>query len=302
LAKVSGLNRTVPAGLVSRLNELEAESNSWWHSLTKKKGVFFAVRPGHISVYTSGGLLLKIQLKSNGHLSCEVHEEYLPLRSSRPYVDLNEGADYNQRHIRTLEELVQEKNFQTVQRRISRFQGEERQGVGLVAANVASVIDIEITGEQSARNPDSSDTGRRPTGSIDLSAVAPDGTLWFYEAKLLGNQELRASNGKPPIIRQLGRYEEWIMKNERRIVEEFNNIRSAYQELQGSFFKKRLETIPVITSVRSRPVLLIYGFNRNEQRSNLPVILEELYSHGLKPEDAITIGDPGNLRSARFFS
>lgn len=299
---MNGLSRTVPVGLVSRLNELELDNNSWWHSLTKKKGVFFAVRPGYISVYTSGGLLLKIQLKSNGHLSCEMHEEYLTLRSNRPYVDLNQGADHNQRQIRTLEELVEEKNFQSVQRRISRFQGEERQGVGLVASNVARVIDIEITGEQSARNPDSSDTGRRPTGSIDLSAVAPDGTVWFYEAKLLGNQELRSSSGKPPIIRQLGRYEEWIMKNERRIIEEFNNIRSAYAELQGSFFRKRLETIPVITGVRSRPVLLIYGFNRNEQRSELPVILGDLRKYGLRPEDAITIGDPGNLRSARFFS
>lgn len=289
-------------GLVSRLNELEAESNSWWHSLTRKKGVFFAVRPGYLSVYTSGGLLLKIQLKSNGHLSCVMHEEYLPLRSNRPYVDLNEGADHNQRHIRTLEELVEEKNFQSVQRRISRFQGEERQGVGLIASKAANVIDIEITGEQSARNPDSSDTGRRPTGSIDLSAVAPDGTVWFYEAKLLGNQELRAPSGKPPIIRQLGRYEEWILKNERRIIEEFNNIRSAYFELKGSFFKKRLETIPVITGVRSRPVLLVYGFNRNEQNSKLPVVLGDLYDYGLRPEDAITIGNPGNLKSMRFLS
>lgn len=289
-------------GLVSRLNELEADNNSWWHSLVRKKGVFFAVRPGYLSVYTSGGLLLKIQLKSNGHLSCVMHEEYLPLRSNRPYVDLNEGADHNQRHIRTLEELVEEKNFQSVQRRISRFQGEERQGVGLIASKAASVIDIEITGEQSARNPDSSDTGRRPTGSIDLSAVAPDGTVWFYEAKLLANPELRASSGKPPIIRQLGRYEEWILKNERRIIEEFNNIRSTYAELQGSFFKKRLETIPFITGVRSRPVLLIYGFNRNEQGSKLPIILKELYNHGLKSEDAMSIGGPGNLKFTRLIT
>ncbi|MFQ5736167.1 MAG: hypothetical protein ACE5GY_04805 [Thermodesulfobacteriota bacterium] len=302
MANVSGFSRTVSLDLVSELNKLEADNNSWWHSLVRKKGVFFAIRPGYLSVYTSGGLFLKIQLKSNGHLSCEVHEEYLLLRSDRPYVDLNQRSEHKQRYIRTLEELVQERNFQSVQRRIVKFQGEERQGVGLIASKIPSVIDIEITDEQSARNPSSSETKRRHTGSIDLSAVAPDGTAWFYEAKLLVNPELRASRGKPPIIRQLGRYEEWIMKNERRIVEEFNNIRNAYLELQGSFFKKRIEAVPVITCVRSRPVLLIYGFNRNEQKSKLPAVLEELYNHGLRPEDAMTIGSPSNLKATRFFS
>ena len=70
-----------------------------------------------------------------------MHEEYLFLRSTRPYVDINKGSPHEFRFIKNGHELVQ--NYPAVQRRIRKFQGEERHGVGLIASKVPNVIDIE---------------------------------------------------------------------------------------------------------------------------------------------------------------
>ena len=297
-----GFTRELPLKLISQLNELEADPKSWWNSLLRKKNTFFAVRPGYLSVYTCGGLLLRIELGNKGRLSCKVHEEYLFLSSTRPYVNLNKDSEHIFNFITSLQGLVQDKNYQSVQNRIKKYQGEERQGVGLIASKIHSVLDIEVTAEQPTGRAVSSSVQESGRGSIDLLAVDSKGILWFFEAKLLRNPELRAKNSKPAVIKQIDRYEEWLDKNERKIVDAYNNVLSSYSKLKGSFFQKRRETTKVIKGIRKRPVLLVYGFTEPQRKGKLPPLREELLKHGLSTDDILTIGNAGNLTKKRLFS
>lgn len=300
MAKKNGFDRELSPKLISRLNELETKKGSWWHSLIRKDDTFFAIRPGYLSVYTKGGSLLKIELGSNGQLRCIVHEEYLFLRSVRPYVDINKGSEHKFRFIKNAQELVQ--HYSAVQRRIRKSQGEERHGVGLIASKISNVIDIEVTDQQPVNEAPASDKNKKKSrkGSIDLAAVS-DGIIWFYEAKLLSNQELSSQKGQPPIIRQVARYREWIEKKENKIVAVFNKARDFYGQLQGPLFQKRRKAISEITGVRRRPVLLIFGFNEIQRRKKLPSVLKGLDQHGIKGEDIITIGNAQSLKAARLF-
>lgn len=300
MAQKNGFDRNLPPKLISQLNELEAQKGSWWHALIRKNDTFFAIRPGYLSVYTKGGSLLRVELGSKGQLRCMVHEEYLFLRSLRPYVDINKGSPHEFRFIKNGHELVQ--NYPAVQRRIRKFQGEERHGVGLIASKISNVIDIEVTDQQPVNEPPSSHKNKKKSrkGSIDLAAVS-DGIIWFYEAKLLVNQELSSQKGKqPPIIRQVERYGEWIKKKEDKIVTVFNKAMDSYRQLQGPFFQKRRKTISEIKRVRPRPVLLIFGFNEIQRRKKLQTVLKELHDHKVKA-DIVTIGNPQSLTAKRLF-
>ena len=292
-------DRAIPETLIEQLNTLVEDQESWWNFLVNKDDTFIAVRPGYISVYTGGGSLLKIMPGKNNGLICQTHQEYLFLKSTKPYVDLNSDNIPQVCIIDSIEKLIQ--NYPSAQRRIRLHMGLERQGVGKIAARIPNVIDIEVTDQQPAGESLVSEGVSSKKGSIDLAAVDSHGVLWFYEAKLLGNPELRASKGTPLIIGQLNRYAEWIARKSSEIVPAFNNLRDNYTNLKGHFFKERVQNIPKIKDVRKRPILLVFGFDRAQQKKDLPSVLGDLYQCGLSAKDVITIGNPENLTVRGLF-
>lgn len=265
--------RQLPDQIIEKLNELHRKPMSWWHSLINReqKDTFFAVRPGYLSVYTNGGCLLKIEFRER-RLIASIHEEYLILRNkSNPYVQLDTEETHQVLAIRTTEELV--KQYAQVQSRIKRCAGIERQHVGALAAHLPSVIDIEATGTQGVEE--------KQRGSVDLVAVDPEGTVWFYEAKLLENKELVAEEAPPPVVYQLQRYKNWIIQNEARILWAYQRTQQFYAMLEGKFFRTRCRVIPSVKGIRKDPVLLVLGYDAAQEKERLPGVLAGLAKHGI---------------------
>jgi hypothetical protein len=266
-------SRNLHDDLIKNLNDLHGDKNSWWHTLVNReqKDTFFAVRPGYLSVYTNGGSLLTIKFRER-HLIATIHEEYLilPNKSGR-YVQLDTEDAHQVLAIRTTEELV--KQYAQVQSRIKRCAGTERQHVGALAAHLPSVIDIEATGTQGVEE--------KQRGSVDLVAVDPEGTVWFYEAKLLENKELVAEEAPPPVVYQLQRYKNWIIQNETKLICAYQRTQQFYAMLEGKFFRTRCRVIPSVKSIRKDPVLLVLGYDAAQEKERLPGVLAGLAKHGI---------------------
>ncbi|MBT3223993.1 MAG: hypothetical protein HN348_33410, partial [Proteobacteria bacterium] len=200
-------NRYLSDVLIEQLNKLEADSSSWWHQLAnrKERDLFFAIRNGYANIYMKGGSLMRIENGREG-LRCSTHEEYLVLPSDGDRYVVLGGAEKAQADvISSAEQLVE--HLQLVTTRISRCAGGERKGVCKVAASIPAVIDIEIT------NEDGGGVRQRARGSIDLAAVDDAGTLWFFEAKLFRNGELRSTT-RPEVVDQIAGYNDWLVANE----------------------------------------------------------------------------------------
>jgi len=301
--------RHLPDNLIEKLNELHGrDPKSWWHRLVNcrdAKGkpdrrTFFAVRDGYLSVYTNGGSLLKITVE-DGAISCQIHEEYVIQRNpDNPYVRLDGADSHRIQTIGSPDKLVEK--FEQVRRRVGVFMGGERQNVGDLANRILNVIDIEATAGPSESEGRLAMPVDRTRDAIDLMAVAPDGVIWSFEAKLLANKELRAGeNSVPAVVEQIRRYSQRMLVNRKpEILEAYGKVAQAYRRLEGRAFEERREFFDRVKDLRSEPVLVIFGYDRDQQQGQLKSVLRNLWKAGIR--ECVCMGNCSGITAAHLFT
>ena len=294
-------SRHLSDSMIERLNGLQQDTGSWWHWLvTESRGTFLTIRDGYVSVYVNGGQLMKIS-QQNDRLVCEVHEEYVTrIDTEETYVRLD-GSPEACRVLRTPEDVIA--NFEKVRHRIGCFQGEERKGVGAIAGKLACVIDIEATAAPRFSGSKQAVGGKadRRKNSVDLVAVSPEGELWFIEAKHYSNSELRAiPSRQPAVAKQMERYKtQMLQPGYQQILAAYQEMAQIYGRLHGRFFDERRPALSRVTSIRADPMLLVFGFDEDQQRGRLVKVCHRLGESGIGARKCI--GAPSNLTEARLF-
>jgi len=285
---------------VEALNERYRDQGSWWHKVVEDPAAFIAVRRNCLNVYVNGGSLLKITHSPQEGLICSIHEEYLVLRSERAYVRLAADETPQVAMVSGTEGLV--RHYRAIKRRIARFGHAERMGENLIACTLPEILDMEAAFGWSRGS------GRRSrVGRVDLVAVSRSGRLVLIEAKLFTNPDLRNAE-RPIVIGQLHDYHKWQRADQLDIIAAYDNVVKLYRQLEGRFFAERVSHVPDPPNLTlyDRPRLLVFGFDRKQQRNELPAVLtpvlEAMNDVGMTPQDLVTVGSPGNLTARKLLA
>jgi hypothetical protein len=256
---------------------------------------FIAIRGNYLNVYVNGGSLLRVGHSPRKGLVCSIHEEYVILRSRRPYIELGSEDAPQVKLVRGTEGLAT--HYPDIKLRVARFSHPERAGENTIAARMPQVLDMEA-----AFSWDKGDGRRGRVGRVDLVALAPSGRLVLVEAKMLANPELRDSDC-PSVVSQLRDYTAWLRDDREQVLVAYRHVLDLYGQLRGRFFEKRAEALSgtSILDVHDRPRLLIFGFNRRQKRDELTPLLTSLCSGPERGRpnvnDVVAVGDPSNLTS-----
>ena len=184
---------------VNAFNKAHADAEPWWCNLLADPDIFLAVRRNVLNAYYRGCSLVEVALDGDA-LRTRTHYKYL-LKPNLvdAYVMGSNGkievANPANAFISDLSDLA------SLKRAARPFAGGEKSFVANVIASNDNVFDVEVALTKDAE----AEGGKAAAARLDIAAlsISESGvTLSFYEAKLFGNKELRASSGgenaKPP--------------------------------------------------------------------------------------------------------
>ena len=280
--------RQLKQKFVDELNRLYADQESWWHKMVEDEKAFILVRNNRLHILVNGGLLLQVGVDGQGGLKCQVHEDFLSLRSeTNRYIQLTENG--TPERVKGLKGLAE--HYQKVKNRVKIFTGQEKQVVQNIGTKYKEIIDLEVGLEGESR----SNASRKGAQRVDMVIVSENGTLVFFEVKLFDNPEIR-SDETPQVVDQLKKYENLLQKFGTEIQNGYKDQFKVYEDLKGRFFiQKRLSKgeLKVYPTVR----LVITGFDGSQQKYLLPIIKEGINKGmGWESNDLITVGNHQNIK------
>jgi hypothetical protein len=240
------------------------------------KDLLIAIRAGYLNIYAQGQSVFKIGSSTStgvdkaGNPLVELHYKYL-LKPSLPAGKEYVRFDGNEFHMGGKEldpaKIVQTKytSAETVRELAAaarNYSGAEKQGVHDIARRNPSVIDLEI-----AFTKTDSD-GKQSAPRIDLAALHDSGgkiLVRFYEAKLASDPRLRQnSKGKPEIVDQMQKYDDFLRNNERDIREAYVNVCRDLAALgKATRLVKAVCTSPERLSIDTSVKLLVFGYDQD---------------------------------------
>ena len=258
----------------------------------KTADIFPAIRDGRIDFYHRGGKLF----------------------SFGPATDFTTHHKYASviKHVVT-DGYVTESNLQAIasfvdgygriKENCSNYSGLEAQGVASIceryscAGSTRSPV-VALDTEVSLAHATVSEGGkRRGTDRIDLLLFdIMSGQLRFFEAKHYSNPELRAKSGRPKVVTQIERYRGQLNDSGLRgqLVTEY----TAHIEAFNKLFRSGRKPLPVPVDIDPEPRLLIFGFDRDQQKGRLRKDLVILKENGLK---VYKVGDVSKVDAGNLF-
>ena len=269
-------NRHAGKDLIEKLKK-----ESLWKKLEadcKNGNVYLAIRNGYISFYHRGGSLFKFNKDS-----FSTHVKYATV------IDTNDdNAPKNYILEGQLENIPRIKSFATgyegIKKNCELYSGLEAKGVANLYHNSSYfqsksifVLDIEIAFKKNDRKQD----------RIDILLYNNDKqTLRFVEAKLFSNNELW-STSTPPVIEQIKKYEEQIVRHEDELLNQYGQY---IDELHQIFDIK----INSPKKIEPKVSLLIFGFDDAQKKSTR---FKDLIKDNKKYDDVPIYckGDPRSL-------
>jgi hypothetical protein len=283
---------------IRRLNDLYEDKDSWWRKIVDDEKVFILVRSNHLRVLAHGGLLLLVEFK-DGDFVCKTHEEFLSLRTEKdPYVVLSQDKTEPPKRVEGLKDFV--KHYSKIKRRMSLFVSEERQGCHKVSLNIDRIIDKE-TGLVLRNKAED----RKSAQFVDLAGITDGGVVVFFEAKLFKNNELKSKAGiAPRVVSQLQKYEAIIKRDNKRIIDAFEQQFEMWSQIKGLFFKKRIKFRPKKITLYPSVRLLITAFDSAQLAKFIPVIRKNIemgMGWSNKSPNIITVGKPGVIKESILF-
>lgn len=221
--------------------------------------IFPAIRAGRVDFYHKGGKLFSYNTRF------VTHKKYASAISSEN--DYISESDLQQK-VKIITNFSE--GYEQIKENCSLYSRDEAKGISCIYhrypfTNKDSdivVLDVEISfkGKSQGRSQDRIDI---------LLFNKKTQQLGFYEAKHYSNSELWAQAGTPPkVSSQIKRYQEQIQEEEQDILSQY----CQYVTITNSLFGCDL---PVPESIAKEVILLVFGYDRDQQRRMDRLLLKD---------------------------
>lgn len=274
--------RYLPDDLLEQLKKLSQGTKggrNWWQDVQASSDLKIAIRAGYLNVYAQGQSVFKISsgLGKGASPLVELHYKYLlkpSLPKGKEYLRFDGEKFFMGKAELNPATLIQIKFVagETVKELATSariYSGQEKQGVHTIALKNPSVVDLEIAFTKI------DDDGNRGAQRIDLAALHKSGgriSVKFYEAKLASDTRLRGNRGKPEIIAQVQKYDDFLERHEDEIRKAYVNVCRTLVSLRHA--GSRTDISPLVEEVCASPdrlivdtatKLLIFGYDQDHR-------------------------------------
>jgi hypothetical protein len=285
-------------GMIDALAEL-AGKESWWRDVLRDKSLVIGVRDDYLNVYWRGQSLFKVEMK-DGRIVASTHPKYLLNPELSGQVKLDSDGEFCLGDLDVLTRAyVPGNTLGKLKRAASLFAGDEKIGVQAIAAGNANVVDVEIAFPAAP--------GGRSVPRIDIATFerAEGGVkLVFWEAKLLGNPELRTC-GEKNVCDQIASYAGVLGAHAASVLDSYRVVARnlmAFAEMSNGERTVAEEIASVATNeaglILSEPAdvrLVVYGFDAAQRDKIWKPLLEALETT-LGSSRILARGEPSGLK------
>ena len=286
--------RRLPKESWDALEDLMCKA-SWWPDLLahwapsgNESGLRLAIRDGYINFYLAGQSIGKLTFGHGGNKpTIHVHHKYvIPNAQGQRYLKCSgeSGLDDHGRPVHwSGSDMLQEWMSYS-----GRHRGNEKTCIEKVVAMSPKVIDLEmglpaIEGQKTALRMD----------IVSLEPAMDRIRLVFWEAKMIGNSELRSKTHKPKVVKQVHAYKAYLTDGARRqrIVEAYREscriIRDLHRMASCKTTKSPLDPLILAAAepdspleIEQSPRLLIFDDERKRRedkwQEHLDVLCKEV--------------------------
>lgn len=285
-------------GMIDALAELATKDN-WWRDVLKDKSLIIGVRDDYLNVYWRGQSIFKVEMKQEC-IVATTHPKYLldPDISGQVALDTETGTFALDDLDALTRTYVPGETLGKLKRAASLFAGDEKEGVQAIVNANPHVVDVEIAFPAQA--------GSHSVPRIDIATFneAGDGVkLVFWEAKVLGNAELRAS-GEKNVVRQIENYRTVLTAQAPNVIDSYGVIArnlDAIAKMSGGArsiapaVRKVAEGASLTLSSPPEVRLIVYGFDKDQRDGAWKKLLTDNAEH-FKDIEILARGNPGDVR------
>ena len=233
----------------------------WWKKVVdlshSDRDINIQLRSDSINVYSKMGNLLRISLPGK-KICCEIHYKYLISPKDQAYVKIlpeNGQLKVNGNVCPNVEDILDSQNLKAIKQNIATYAGEEKAIQSrLVEKNKDTIIDVEVT--FSGNNQKETDEGVNSRIDI-INFDKKHRKLVFVELKQAFDKRL--FNGD--VNKQIERYSYIARKNEKKIIEVYNDAIATKKKL-GIINESSFLTDVTIEGLEPKPILAIAAYNQ----------------------------------------
>lgn len=286
-------------GMMDALAEL-AKKESWWRDVLLDTSLVIGVRDDYLNVYWRGQSLFKVEMK-RGQVVAATHPKYLldPDISGQVSLDAETGAFGISAQDALIQTYQPGETLGKLKRAANLFAFEEKIGVHTIATSNSNVVDVEIAFP--------ADAGGQSVPRIDIASfneVDDHVKLVFWEAKLLGNPELRVKDDKSKVVHQINKYISLLSTHAPKVLSSYTTVAKnlmAFREMSGGVRKiaASIEKVALGAQLKlAQPAdvkLLVYGFNADQRDGLWQRLLQDLETR-LPAGSIIARGDAASIK------
>ena len=285
-------------GMIEALAAL-ATKGSWWRDVLKDRSLIIGVRDDYLNVYWRGQSIFKVEMKQE-RIIATTHPKYLldPDLSGQVALDTETGAFAVDDLDALTRTYVPGETLGKLKRAASLFAGDEKEGVQAIVNANPHVVDVEIAFP--------AQSGSHSVPRIDIATFneAGDGVkLVFWEAKVLGNAELRAS-GEKNVVRQIENYRTVLAAQAPNVIDSYGVIARNLDAIakMSSGTRSIAPTVSKVAEGASLTLssppdvrLIVYGFDKDQRDGAWKKLLTDNAEH-FKEIEILARGNPGDIR------
>jgi hypothetical protein len=254
--------------------------------LSKSDGLRLAIRNGYVNFYRNGQSVARVSVGMNSVANLEVHLKYV----TPEWKNLKIGKDPKKQYYVKLKDdnmlicdafagdLGKYDGATTLDRwiaEVANYKGAEKTFVDKLVSCNQNIIDLEM-GLPNFLPEDSATTVSPRMDLVAIEEMNGQDTVVFWEAKMMGNGELRAKDDSDPkLFKQLQNYTTWLSDDKQKaqvaeaykancgilvaIHSEAKKLNPAIAEL-GSLVRRVADKLP---NVDTKPRVVISDYDKN---------------------------------------
>lgn len=273
----SAFEHALSPAFIKKLKDEAENEEGWWASVLADPKLFLGLRGSYLNVYWRGQALFTVEPSSSG-LNITTHEKFLVDPELASQVPLIDGKFQVEHLVKKgfIHEYQGKKTLEKMKTAAGLFSGNEKTGCHQVAIHNPTVIDCEVAFPGTMPSWDGGPDKRNPR--VDLAAVEEDGNdvrLVFWEAKHFNNPELRAADGRAPVLRQVEVYRKYVTEHRDAIVQSYAKVAENLVHIRNMGWNRSIS--PLIADVATgdrklslgetpRVGLIIFGFDLGQKK------------------------------------
>lgn len=285
-------------GMIDALADL-ATRPGWWRDVLQDKSLVIGVRDDYLNVYWRGQSIFKVEMKHD-RIIATTHPKYLldPNISGQVALDTETGAFALDGLDALTRTYVPGETLPKLKKAAGLFAGDEKAGVQAIVNANPHVVDVEIAFP--------AEPGSRSAPRIDIATFNETETgvkLMFWEAKVLGNPELRTS-GEKNVVKQIETYRARLAQDPGQVIETYRTIAANLAAIAGmsggarmlaDAVRKVAEGAPLTLSSPPDVRLIVYGFDKDQRDGAWKKLLAD-NAEQFKDIEILARGNPGDIR------